>query len=134
MLTKSFFACIPVSLYIFFSLLLIFTLLAASNSHFLTAAMKFSCLSSKKNSSSLILITRSSSFFDMHVSVDFKNDVEKDSTLLLFFFSSKSPAGHAISRQKHLELTVVSYLLLELFYIGMPVVKTDGRLDGRTVT
>ena len=70
----------------------------------------------------------------MHVSVDFKNDVEKDSTLLLFFFSSKSPAGHAISRQKHLELTVVSYLLLELFYIGMPVVKTDGRLDGRTVT
>ena len=89
----------------------------------------------QKNSSSLILITRSSSFFDMHVSVDFKNDVEKDSTLLLFFFSSKSPAGHAISRQKHLELTVVStYLLLELFYIGMPVVKTDGRLDGRTVT
>ena len=134
MLTKSFFACIPVSLYIFFSLLHIFTLLAASNSHFLTAAMKFSCLSSKKNSSSLILITRSSSFFDMHVSVDFKNDVEKDSTLLLLFFSSKSPAGHAISRQKHLELTVVSYLLLELFYIGMPVVKTDGRLDGRTVT
>ena len=26
------------------------------------------------------------------------------------------------------------YLLIELFYIGMPVVRTDGRKDGRTVT
>ena len=88
----------------------------------------------QRNSSSLILITRSSSFFVIHVSVDFKNDVEKDLTLLLLFFSSKSPAGHAISCQKHLELAVVSYLLIELLYIGMPVVRTDGRLDGRTVT
>ena len=72
----------------------------------------------------------------MHVSVNIKNDVEKDSTLLLllFFFPSKSPASHAISRQKHLELAVVSYMLIELFYIGMPVVRMDGRLDGRTVT
>ena len=69
----------------------------------------------------------------MHVSVDIRNDVEKDSTLLLFF-SSKSPAGHAISRQEHPELAVVSYLLIELFYIGMPVVRTDVRMDGRTVT
>ena len=86
-----------------------------------------------RNSSSLILITRSSFFSVMHVCVDFKSDVEKDSTLLLFF-PSKSPAGHAISRQKHLELAVVSYLLTELFYIGMPVVRTDGQSDGRTVT
>ena len=69
----------------------------------------------------------------MHVSVDIRNDVEKDSTLLLFF-SSKSPAGHEISRQEHPELTVMSYLLIELFYIGMPVVRADFRLDGRTVT
>ena len=69
----------------------------------------------------------------MHVSVDIRNDVEKDSTLLLFF-SSKSPADHAISRQEHPELAVVSYLLIELFYIGMPVVRADFRLDGRTVT
>ena len=69
----------------------------------------------------------------MHVSVDIRNDVEKDSTLLLFF-SSKSPAGHAISRQEHPELAVVSYLLLGLFYIGIPVVRADFRLDGRTVT
>ena len=69
----------------------------------------------------------------MHVNVDIRNDVEKDSTLLLFF-SSKSPAGHAISRQEHPELAVVSYPLIELFYIGMPVVRADFRLDGRTVT
>ena len=34
--------------------------------------------------------------------VGIKNNVEKDSALLLFFLS-KSPAGHAISRQKDLE-------------------------------
>ena len=56
--------------------------------------------------------------------------VEKESTLLLFFLS-KSPGGHAIFRQKHLELPVVSYLLIELFYIGMAVVRMDGWLVGR---
>ena len=49
-------------------------------------------------------------------SVDLKNNIEQDSTLLLFLFS-KSPSGHAIPRQKHLELPAVSYLLIELFYI-----------------
>ena len=56
------------------------------------------------------------------MSVGIKNNVEKDSSLL--FFLSKSPDGHAISRQIHLELPVVSYLLIKLFYIGMPVVRT----------
>ena len=60
------------------------------------------------------------------MSVGIKNNVEKDSSLL--FFLSKSPDGHAISRQIHLELPVVSYLLIKLFYIGMPVVRTDGRM------
>ena len=32
------------------------------------------------------------------------------------------------SHQKHLELRVVSYLLIELFYIGMPVVRTCGHV------
>ena len=41
------------------------------------------------------------------MSVGIKNNVEKDSSLL--FFLSKSPDGHAISRQIHLELPVVSY-------------------------
>ena len=48
------------------------------------------------------------------------NNVEKDSTLLLFFLSKSPPGGNAISRPKH----------LELFHIG----NADGRPDGRTVT
>ena len=45
-----------------------------------------------------------------------KNNAKKDSTLWLFFLS-KSPSGHPISRQKYLELPVVSYMyqLIELF-------------------
>ena len=40
-LTKKFVTCVPVSFF-FFALLLIFTMLAASISHHLTAAIKFS--------------------------------------------------------------------------------------------
>ena len=80
----------------------------------------------QRNSSPLFLITRSSSFSVIHASVDIKNNFEKDSTLVLLFLS-KSPGGHAISRQKHLEYLVVSYLLIELFHIGISVVRTDGR-------
>ena len=61
--------------------------------------------------------------------VDFH--VEGDSTLLLFFLS-KSPGCPEISRQKHLQLPLVSYLLIELFYIGMPVVRTVGWSDVRS--
>ena len=108
------------------------SLLTASISHFLTPAMKFSFFF-QRNSSPLFLITRSSSFSVIHVSVDIKNNIEQDSTLLLFLLS-KSPGGNAIHHQKHLELPAVSYLLIELFYIGIPVVLTDDRSDGRTVT
>ena len=48
------------------------------------------------------------------------------------FFLSKSPGSNVISRQKHLELPVVSYLLIELFYIGMPVMQADGRSGVRS--
>ena len=51
-----------------------------------------------QNSFLLFLITRSSSFSVIHVSVNIKNNVEKDTTLLLFFLS-KSPGGLAISFQ-----------------------------------
>ena len=60
----------------YFSLALIYTLLAASISHFLTAALNF------------------------HVFLPTKF-VEKDTTLLLFFLF-KSPGGHAISFQQPL--------------------------------
>ena len=48
------------------------------------------------------------------------------------FFLSESLSSHAISRQKHLELPVISHLLIELFYIGMPVMQTDGRTGVRS--
>ena len=76
----------------FFALPLIFTLLAASISHFLTATIKFSCFF-QQNSSPLFFI----SFSVIHVSVDIKNNLEKDSTLLLCFLS-KSPGDHAVFR------------------------------------
>ena len=86
------------------------------------------------NSSPLFLITRSSSFSVIHVSVNIKNNVEKDTTLLLLFFLSKSSGGHAISYQiKPWVAFGLPYLLIELFYIGMPVVRTDGRAGGWSV-
>ena len=63
------------------------------------------------------------------------NNVEKDTTLLLFFLS-KSPGGHAISFQiKPWVAFWLPYLLIELFYIGMPVVRTVGRsVYGHVIT
>ena len=52
----------------------------------------------QRNSSPLFWITRSNSFFVIRVSVNIKNNVERDSTLLLFFLS-KSPGDHTISSQ-----------------------------------
>ena len=79
------------------------------------------------NLSPLFSITRSSSFSVLHVSVNIKNNAEKDTTLLLFFLP-KSPGGHVISFQiKPCVAFGLPYLLIELFYIGMPVVQTDDR-------
>ena len=80
-------------------------------------------------------ITLSSSFSVTHVSINIKNNVEKDTTLLLFFLS-ESPGVHAISFQIKPWVTFgLPYLLTELFYIGMPLVRTDSRAVGRcTVT
>ena len=86
-----------------------------------------------RNLSPLFSITRSSSFSVIHVSVNIKNNAEKDTTLLLFFLS-KSPGGHVISFQiKPWVAFGLPYLLIELFYIGMPVVRTDGRSLARSV-
>ena len=94
----------PVFMFAFnFSLPLYY--LAASISHFLTAAMKFSCFSSNE-------IHLPSSFSVIHVSVNIKNNVEKGSTLL-FFFLSKSPSGHAI----FFCCRGLPYLSIELFCI-----------------
>ena len=64
-----------------------------------------------------------------------KNNHEKDTTLLLFFLS-KSSGGHVISFQiKPWVAFGFPYLLIEFFYIGMPVVRTDGRsVYGHVIT
>ena len=127
-LTKNFLACAPFRFYFFHSLLFS-----------LCWPLAFLVFSPPLwNSSPLFLITRSGSFSVMYVSVDIKNNVQKDSTLL-WFFLSKSPGGHAISHKKHLELPVVSYPILHwifcpIFYIGMPVVRTDGWAYGHVIT
>ena len=77
----------------------------------------------------LFSITRSSSFSVIHVNVSIKNNVEKDTTLL-----SVTPGGHAISFQIKPPLVAFRLLclLVELFYIGMHVVRRDSRADERT--
>ena len=90
-----FFSCVHARFY--FSLPLIFTLLAASISHFLTASLNFHVFF-LRNSCPLFSITRSSSFSVIDVSVDIKNNAEKDTTLLLFFLS-KSLGSLVISFQ-----------------------------------
>ena len=131
-LTNIFFSCVHVRFY--FSLPLIFTLLAASISHFLTASLNFHVFF-LWNSCPLFSITRSSSFSVIHVSVDIKNNAEKDTTLLLFSLS-KSLGGLVISFQIIWNLHLGGHTCwVELFYIGMPVVRTDGRSLARcTVT
>ena len=87
------------------------------------------------NSSPLFSITRSSSFSVIHVSVNIKNNAEKDATLLLFLLS-KSPGGRVISFQiKPWVAFGLPYLLIEFFYIGMPVVRTVARsVYGHVIT
>ena len=81
-----------------------------------------------RNSSPLFSVTRSSSFSVIHLSVNIKYNVEKDTTLLLFF--SQSPGGYVISFQIK---PWVAHLSIELFYIGMPVVRTVGRAGHVTI-
>ena len=51
------------------------------------------------------------------------------------FILSKSPGGHANTFQiKPWVAFGLPYLLIELFYIGIPVVRTDGRAGGRPCT
>ena len=82
-----------------------------------------------RNSSPLFSITRSSSFSVIHVSVNIKNNAEKDTTLLLFFFSK---GGHVISFQVEPWVAFgrhtcwLSYFTLVCLWCGRTV--------GRTVT
>ena len=77
-LTKDFVSCVHVNFYFF------------TSAHFhLAARYEMFKFFFQRNSSPLFSITRSSSFSVIHVSVNIKNNVEKDTTLL-FFSLSKS--------------------------------------------
>ena len=66
------------------------------------------------------------------MSVNIKNNVEKDETKLLFFLS-KSPGGHSISFQIKPRVAFrLPYLLIDLFFIGIPVLRTDSLAFGRS--
>ena len=78
---------------LFFSLPLIFTLVAASISHFLTAAIKFSCYSS--NEIGLLCFLPLAPALSLKT---LKLSRKKESALLLLFFISKSPGGYAMYR------------------------------------
>ena len=82
-----------------------------------------------QNSSLLFSIACSSSFSVNHVSVNVKNNVEKDTTLLFFLFFLKP--GRPCDFFPNKTLSCISDF--ELFYIGMPVVRTDSRAAGRSV-
>ena len=74
MITKDFVSCVHVRFYFFTAA---HFHLAASISHFLTAAMEFSCFSSNE----IRLLC-----FQSLARVIIKNNVKKDTTLLLLFF------------------------------------------------
>ena len=84
-----------------------------------------------QNSSPLFLVTCSSSFSVIHVSVNVKNNAETEATLLLFFLS-KSLGGHVISFHIKPELRLgchtcwLSYFTLVYLWSG----RTGGRAAG----
>ena len=116
-LTKDFFSCVHVR---FYFLTAAHFHLAASMSHFFTAAMKFSCFSSND-------FRHPTSLSVSHVRVNIKNNVEKD-TISLVFISLKVRAAMRFFS----DAFGLPYLLIDLFYIGVPVVRTDGRSVGRS--
>ena len=106
----------PVSMFAFiFSLPGAHFHLAASISHFLTAAMKFSCFSSNE----IRLLT---SFSVIHVSVNIKTDVEKDTTFC-FFFSQKVQAVMRFSSVAfgYSYGSWLSYFILVCLWCGLTV-------------
>ena len=108
---QSFVACVPIALIFFFSLPLIFILLATSISRFLTAAMIFSCFLVPAKFVPFLL-PAPALFSVIHVT-------SKKSRLCCCFFLSKSPAGYAIFPQNKLKRVELHYgciwLLIELF-------------------
>ena len=107
---------------LFFSLPLIFTLSAASISHFLTAVINFSCFSSNEIRLRCVFISHSSSLLVIHANVDTKFKSKKDSALMLYMFSvSKSPGAHLPPRR-------AGVLEVREFHPGLHEGWTNGRI------
>ena len=83
---------------LFFSLRFIFTLVTASISHILTAAINFHVFLPTKLISFVFYLCLSNPFSVIHVNVDIKIKSKKRMAFLLFSIS-KSPGGCAIYRQ-----------------------------------
>ena len=138
-------------------------LVAASISHFVTAATKFSCCSSNKKMSPLFFISRSKSlspFFSLSFaglpptfsfSLSFSCSIfqicgydNTDTETISAFrfrlywlfcclcFTRRRWLCHFPPKQPRVAFGL-PYLLIELFYIGMPVVRTDCRAGGGSV-
>ena len=125
-----FFGVNVVRLVHFFLLSQIFTLVAASISHFLTAATNFSCCSSNKKCLLCFLSPRCSSLSIFFLD---NTDIETVSAFRfrlywLFSWLCFTRRGWQCDSRR------LRYLVIELFYIGMPVVRSGGRSVGRTVT
>ena len=140
-----------VFLFIFFSLPLIFTLVSASISYFPTAATKFSCCFSNNRMSPLFFAGLSptfcfslslSSLHSKFVDMTIKLSLIPQTTLIqkkfdsfidsLVVSASQDAGGFAISAKR--TSSCHTCMLIGLFYIGMPVVGTDGQAGGCTVT
>ena len=100
-----------------FSLLLIFTFLAAGISHFLIAAMKFPCCSSNKI---CLLFFHHSLFLCYPLESKHQKYPRKRLDFVVVF--SNSPCSHAISCQiKPWVAFGLPYLMIELFHVGVRV-------------
>ena len=113
--------------FIFSRLSVIFTLLAASISHFLTAAMKFPCVSSNE----IRLLCFESLFFcDPQITegVNIKNNVEKDTTFVFFFSLWKPRWPCDFLPNKTLNCIWVPYQMIECLWCG----RTGNRGDVRS--
>ena len=80
----------------FFPLPLIFNLMAASITHFLTATIKFPCYSSNEIGLLCFFISRSSSLSVIHVNVDNKVNSKERIGFVVVVFLSPGPGGCAI--------------------------------------
>ena len=109
-----------------FQLPLIFTLVAASISHIVTAAIRFSCFSSNEIGL-LFFISRFSSFSVFHVDVHIKiKSKERLGFIVFFFFSLKVQLAMRFCCTSFLSLPFNNFYcdILHLYNIAIPIINS----------